>query len=153
MTSHADCREPVTTASLAGGVFTAPQSVALTCTDAGGSGCARIVYTTDGSIPSLVPPNGTVVASASAGPIAIGAGDTVLRCFAEDGAGNREALKEQRYSVSTTGFTFVAMNGGIARGVGPVPSRFEPLLPGGETSVFVRDPSNERQRAPPARAR
>jgi hypothetical protein len=143
-TTQADCDEPVTTASLAGGVFTGPQSATLSCTDAGGSGCARIAYTTDGSVPSLVPPNGTVVTGSAAGPIAIGAGDTVLRYFAEDAAGNREALREQRYSVSATGFTFVAMNGGIARGVGPVPSRFEPILPGGRTAVFARDPSNGR---------
>lgn len=143
-TTHADCVEPVTTASLAGGTFTTAQAVTLSCTDAGGSGCARIVYTTDGSIPGLAPANGTVVAGSSAGPITLGEGDTTLRWFAEDGAGNREALKEQRYSVSTSGFTFVAMSGGIARGVGPVPSRFEPLLPGGRTNVFVRDPSNAR---------
>jgi hypothetical protein len=143
-TTHADCVEPVTTASLAGGTFTTAQAVTLTCTDAGGSGCARIVYTTDGTIPSLAPANGIVVAGASAGPITLGEGDTTLRWFAEDGAGNREALKEQRYSVSTSGFTFVAMNGGIARGVGPTPSRFEPLLPGGRTNVFVRDPTNAR---------
>lgn len=144
-TTHADCQEPVTTASPAGGVFTtAPQVVTLACADAGGSGCARIVYTTDGSLPSLVPPNGTVVGGPSAGGIAIGVGDTVLRYFAEDAAGNREGLKEQRYSVSTTGFTFVATNGGIARGAGPVPSRFEPILPGGRTALFVRDPSNGR---------
>lgn len=143
--TQADCEEPVTTASLAGGVFTtSPQSVTLSCTDAGGSGCARIVYTTDGSLPSLSPANGTVVAGATAGPISLGVGDTTLRWFAEDAAGNRETLREERYSISTSGFTFVAMNGGIARGVGPVPDRFEPLLPGGRTYVFVRDPSNGR---------
>jgi hypothetical protein len=143
-TTHLDCEEPVTSASLAGGAFTAAQSVTLTCTDGGGSGCARIVYTTDGSLPSLVPPNGTIVSGASAGPISIGVGDTVLRWFAEDAAGNGEVLRERRYAVSTSGFTFVAMSSGIARGVGPVPTRFEPLLPGGRTLVFARDPSNGR---------
>jgi hypothetical protein len=143
--THADCVEPVTAASLAGGVFTStPQMVTLACTDAGGSGCARIVYTTDGSVPSLSPANGSVVAGASAGPITIGEGDTALRWFAEDAAGNREALKEERYSVSTTGFTFVATDDGIARGVGRVPARFEAIRPGGRTYVFARDPSNGR---------
>lgn len=144
-TTTADCQEPVTTASPAGGVYTAAQSVTLTCSDgAGGSGCARIVYTTNGSVPSFDPPNGTVVAGASAGPIAIGIGDTVLRYFAEDAAGNREVVRQQAYSVSTSGFTFVATDDGIARGIGPVPAKFVPIRAGGLTFVFQRDPSNGR---------
>ncbi len=144
-TTTADCQEPVTTAAPAGGVYPAAQTVTLTCTDTGGSGCARIVYTTDGSVPSFDPPNGTVVTGASAGPIAIGQGDTVLRYFAEDAAGNREALRQQTYSVSIgQGFTFVATDDGIARGVGPAPATFVPLRPGGRTAVFHRDPSNGR---------
>ncbi|HEY6006400.1 MAG TPA: Ig-like domain-containing protein [Anaeromyxobacter sp.] len=144
-TTTSDCVEPVTTASVPGGVYTSAQSVTLTCADGGGSGCARIVYTTDGTVPSLdAPMNGTVVAGATAGPIAIGAGDTVLRWFAEDAAGNREVLRQQTYSVSTTGFTFVATNDGLARGVGHVPASFVSILPGGRTRAFFRDASNGR---------
>jgi len=142
-TTTSDCVEPVTTASVPPGVYRTAQSVMLTCTDAGG--CARIVYTTDGTVPSLGPPaNGTVISGPTAGPISIGAGDTTLRYFSEDAAGNREALRQQLYSISTTGFTFVATDDGLARGVGPVPASFVPIRPGGRTSAFFRDPSNNR---------
>ena len=145
-TTTTDCQEPVTSAGPPGGVYTTAQAVALTCADAGGSGCARIVYTTDGSVPSLDSPvNGTVVTGASAGPIAIGEGDTVLRYFSEDAAGNREVLRQQAYSVSLGhGFTFVATNSGLARGVGPVPATFVSIRPGGRTYAFFRDASNGR---------
>jgi hypothetical protein len=144
-TTTADCQEPSTAASPPGGVFTTAQAVTLTCADAGGSGCARIVYTTDGSVPSFDPPHGTIVNGATAGGIAIGEGDTVLRYFAEDAAGNREAVRQQTYSVSIgQGFTFVATDDGIARGVGPAPATFVQLRRGGRTAVFHRDPSNGR---------
>jgi len=143
-TTIADCQEPATVANVPGGVYSASQSVTLSCTDLGGSGCARIVYTIDGSLPSLDPVNGTVVSGASAGPIAIDAGDTVLRFFAEDVAGNREVVHQQTYTVTTTGLTFVATNDGIARGAGPVPANFIPIRPGGRTRMFFRDPSNGR---------
>ena len=144
-TTVADCQEPMTTANVPGGVYTAAQSVSLSCTDTGGSGCARIVYTTDGSLPGVDPVNGTVVSGSTAGPIAIGAGDTVLRFFAEDGAGNREVVRQQSYTVTlATGLTFVATSDGIARGVGPTPTKFVPVRPGGRTHVFFRDPSNSR---------
>ncbi|HEU4383960.1 MAG TPA: chitobiase/beta-hexosaminidase C-terminal domain-containing protein [Anaeromyxobacteraceae bacterium] len=144
-TTAADCQEPSTTATPAGGVYLAAQAVTLTCDDGAGSGCARIVYTTDGSVPSLEPPHGTIVSGASTGPISIGPGDTELRYFAEDVAGNREALRQQAYSVSVgQGFTFVATDDGIARGVGAAPATFVPLRRGGRTAVFHRDPSNGR---------
>src|SRR5712691_964216 len=143
-TTIADCQAPVTAASIPGGIYSTAQSVTLSCTDAGGSGCARIVYTTDGSLPSLDPVNGTVVTGSTAGPIAIGAGDTVLRFFAEDGAGNREVVRQQTYTVTTTGLTFVATNDGLARGAGPVPAKFVTIRPGGQTHIFFRDPSNSR---------
>ncbi len=144
-TTTSDCVEPVTTASVSAGVYKLAQSVTLTCTDGGGSGCARIVYTTDGTVPSLDPPaNGTIISGTTAGPISVGAGDTTLRYFSEDAAGNREALRQQLYSISTTGFTFVATDEGLARGVGPVPASFVTIRPGGRTSAFFRDPSNNR---------
>ncbi|HET8538830.1 MAG TPA: Ig-like domain-containing protein [Anaeromyxobacter sp.] len=152
-TVHADCEEPVTTASLQDGVYaTSPQTVTLTCTDGAGSGCARIVYTLDGTMPSFhddptTPPderNGTVVNGASAGPLSIGIGDTVLRFQAEDVAGNLEVVREERYSISTTGFTWVATGYGLARGMGPVPSSFVTLEGAGLVAAFFRDPTNGR---------
>ncbi len=144
-TTTSDCVEPVTAASVPDGVYRATQNVTLACTDGGGSGCARIIYTTNGTLPSLdLPTNGTIVAGASAGPIPIGVGDTVLRYFSEDAAGNREVLRQQVYSVTATGFTFVATSDGLARGVGPVPASFVSIRPGGRTFVFSRDASNSR---------
>jgi hypothetical protein len=141
-TTDPDCDEPVTTASVEDGVYTSPQAVTLTCDDAGGSGCARIVYTTDGSVPTLA--NGTVVEGASAGPIAIGEGDTVLRFYSVDRAGNREPVREERYAVSTAGFTYVATGAGLARGAGSVPARFVTLPTFGWTYAFFRDPTTGR---------
>lgn len=142
-TVREDCDEPATTASVADGVYTAPQAVTLSCADAG-SGCARIVYTTDGSVPSSSPPHGAVVAGAAAGPIAIGEGDTVLRFFAEDVAGNREPVREERYSVSSRGFTWVSGGTELARGAGKAPATFTRLPIAGRTYAFFRDPANGR---------
>lgn len=142
-TTHTDCAEPVTTASVAAGVYTSAQSVMLNCTDVG-SGCARIVYTTDGSVPSLSPVHGTIVTGAAVGPISIAVGDTLLRYFAEDSAGNREVERRQQYSVSTSGFIYVAADGGISRGVGTTPTSFVKTIPPGETQGFFTDASNGR---------
>ncbi|WP_269434442.1 Ig-like domain-containing protein [Thiohalorhabdus denitrificans] len=143
-TTHPDCDEPVTSADVTGGVYTSGQSVTLTCDDGGGSGCARIVYTTDGSIPSLSPENGTVVTGGSASAIEIGLGNTDLRYYAEDNAGNREAVREEAYSVSDNGFTFVSTSSGISRGIGKTPDSFVNFAPPGTTQAFTFDPSNGR---------
>lgn len=51
--SASDIKAPATTASPAGGSYTSAQSVILTCLDnAGGSGCSKTYYTTDGSMPT-----------------------------------------------------------------------------------------------------
>ena len=142
-TTNTDCAEPVTGASLAAGVYTAAQSVTLNCTDVG-SGCARIVYTTDGSVPSLSPQHGTIVSGTAAGPINIAAGDTLLRYFSEDSAGNREVERRQQYTVSTSGLTYVAASGGISRGVGTAPASFVNTIPAGNTLGFFTDTSNGR---------
>lgn len=141
-TAITDCDEPITTASVASGVYLTAQSVTFTCSDVG-SGCARIRYTIDGTVPSET--NGTTVSAATAGPISIAAGDTRLRFFSEDNAGNREVLRERAYTVSAgSGFTFVATNDGLARGVGPTPSKFVSLRPPGPSEVFFRDATNNR---------
>jgi hypothetical protein len=144
-TTSSDCDEPRTTASVASGAYAETQSVTLSCDDgAGGSGCARIVYTLDGSVPAFSPANGVVVAGASAGPIAIGEGETVLRFRAEDAAGHLEVVRERRYSVSTQGFTWLATGWGLARGVGPVPERFVPVRSSGRARGIFRDDASGR---------
>jgi hypothetical protein len=144
-TTSSDCDEPRTTASVASGAYASAQSVTLSCDDgAGGSGCARIVYTLDGSVPAFSPANGVVVAGASAGPIAIGEGETVLRFRAEDAAGHLEVVRERRYSVSTQGFTWLATRWGLARGGGPVPERFVPVRSSGRTRQVYRDAASGR---------
>jgi len=142
-TTFNDCTEPVTTPTSTGGVFTGAQNVTLNCADTG-SGCARIVYTTDGSAPSFAPANGTIVAGATAGPIAIGVGDTRVRFFAEDNAGNRETVREISFSISTTGFTYVATDGGLGRGVGPTPTQFVNIASAGSVNEIFPDTAAQR---------
>lgn len=143
-TTHSDCTAPQTTATPDGGVTNGTNvNVTLTCSDAG-SGCSRIVYTTDGSMPSFEPLNGTVVSGTSAGPLSFGVGDTTLRYYAEDAAGNREVLREKIFSVSNTGFLYVATDDGLARGAGPVPDSFITQTGGEATSHIFRDASNGR---------
>jgi len=143
-TTHSDCTEPVTSASTVGGVYTSTQSVTLTCNDGAGSGCASIVYTTDGSAPELNPANGTVVSGSTTGAISIPVGDTTLRYFAEDNAGNREVERQQQYSVSLSGFTYVLTQNGLARGAGNSPSSFVSTKAPGETYDFFLDATNNR---------
>jgi Bacterial Ig-like domain/Chitobiase/beta-hexosaminidase C-terminal domain len=141
-TTSSDCTPPVTTATPGGNSYTAAQSVTLGCADGTGSGCTRIVYTTDGTVPS--PTNGTVALGASAGPIAVATGETVLRYYSVDLAGNREPMREERYAISTSGFTWAATASGIARGAGPVPARFYTRPALGTTYAFFRDPVSGR---------
>lgn len=143
-TTSSDCDPPRTTASLDSGTYGAPQTVTLTCADGTGSGCARIVYTLDETIPRFSPVNGTVVEGASAGPIAVPAGFTRLRYRAIDRAGNEEMLNDQRYHVSSAGFTWVAAWGGLFRGAGTRPVQFEQLGHRGIPRFFSRDPRTGR---------
>jgi YD repeat-containing protein len=91
-TQAVDATAPVTTATPAGGTFGFAQTVTLTCNDGTGSGCEKIYYTTDGSIPTTASPVYTA-------PIAIAA-TTTLKFFAMDLAGNAEAVKIQTYTVT-----------------------------------------------------
>jgi hypothetical protein len=87
-----DTISPTTTASPAGGTYSSPRSVTLTCTDAG-SGCHRIYYTTDGSTPTTESPIYT-------SPINISVTGT-LRFFARDLAGNTEAVRSEAYTITS----------------------------------------------------
>jgi hypothetical protein len=93
VTQVADITAPTTTASPAGGSYGSSKSVTLNCDDGMGSGCDRIYYTTDGTIP-------TTASSIYSFPITIST-TTTLRFFAKDMAGNSEAVKSQTYTIST----------------------------------------------------
>jgi len=86
-----DTAAPVTTAIPAGGFYSLPQSVTLSCTDDSGSGCDGIYYTTDGAMP-------TEASSVYSSPINI-ATTTTLKFFARDKAGSREAVKTESYTI------------------------------------------------------
>jgi YD repeat-containing protein len=89
----ADTTPPTTTASPGGGIYNIAQIVTLTCNDGTGSGCDKIYYTTDGSIPTTSSP---VYSS----PINVSA-TTTLKFFARDLAGNSETVKTETYTIST----------------------------------------------------
>ncbi len=75
------------------GNYSAPVSVGLSAWDnTGGSGVSKIVYTTNGSTPSLT--NGTVYS----GPFSI-RGSTIVNYRAYDNAGNAEAVNSQTINV------------------------------------------------------
>jgi photosystem II stability/assembly factor-like uncharacterized protein len=143
-TTTEDCIAPIVTADVDTGLYDTPFSVTLSCTDDGGSGCARIVYTTDGSFPDIDAGEGTAVAGDLAGPIEVAAGHTVLRFFGEDHAGNRGLLTERRYTVAPSGLTWASSGWRLLFGVGPSPERFFPVLAEGLTTAFAHDPLTGR---------
>jgi len=81
---------PTTTASPAGGTYTAPQTVTLTATDTD-STVTGTYYTTDGSTP-------TTSSTAYSAPISI-IEDTTLKFFSVDGLGNTEEVKTENYVI------------------------------------------------------
>ncbi len=83
----ADTAAPTTLANPIGGTFVSPQSVSLSANEP-----ATIYYTIDGSDPSV---NSATYAS----PIAISS-SAVLKFFARDPAGNREAIRTQSYVIA-----------------------------------------------------
>ncbi|CAM4392267.1 MULTISPECIES: chitobiase/beta-hexosaminidase C-terminal domain-containing protein [Myxococcus] len=89
----ADTEPPSTVANPASGAFSSPRSVALTCDDGAGSGCAATHYTLDGSVPTQASPRYTA-------PLSI-ATSTTLRFFSVDRVGNVEAVRQARYVVDT----------------------------------------------------
>jgi hypothetical protein len=95
-----DTLAPTTQAQPAGGAFTAPISVTLSCNDGDGSGCSATYYTTDGSAPSQGSTRYT-------SPISIPA-TTTLRFFSVDVAGNAEAVKMEQYTFNTGSVTVSA---------------------------------------------
>jgi hypothetical protein len=84
---------PTTTALPPGSIYNTGQSVTLTCSDGGGSGCENIYYTTDGSDPT---PGSPVYSN----PINI-VTTTTLKFFAVDVAGNQESIKSEAYTIQS----------------------------------------------------
>ncbi|MCP3145223.1 chitobiase/beta-hexosaminidase C-terminal domain-containing protein [Pyxidicoccus xibeiensis] len=92
-TSGQDTQAPTTVANPAGGSFNSPRSVALTCDDGTGTGCAATYFTLDGSIPSESSTRYTAALAISA--------TTTLRFFSVDRAGNAEGVRRERYVLDT----------------------------------------------------
>jgi len=108
-----DTTAPKSLATPAGGPYTTAQNVTLTCNDdIGGSGCAAIYYTVDGSEPSTF-------SSVYTQPLVISA-NTTLRFFAVDQAGNVEApIHTESYVIYASVSSFT--NGSFEQG---------PVIPG-----------------------
>jgi hypothetical protein len=85
---------PSTAASPVGGIFNIPKKVSLYCSDGKGSGCSKIYYTTDGSLPTMS--SSTYTTSFNI------ASSTTLKYFAVDLAGNSEEVKTQVYVIDAT---------------------------------------------------
>ena len=86
-----DTIPPVTVVKPSGGTHIDTQTVTLTCTDAGGSGCKATYYTTDGTAPTTKSP-------IYRGPLTVSKSTTV-KFFSSDKAGNSEAVKTEKYII------------------------------------------------------
>ncbi|WP_163998276.1 chitobiase/beta-hexosaminidase C-terminal domain-containing protein [Pyxidicoccus caerfyrddinensis] len=91
---------PVSTATPKGGTFRAAVSVSLACDDGTGSGCAATYFTTTGAAP-------THASARFTGPIAI-TGNTTLRFFSVDAAGNDGPEVTETYVIDTVAPTVSA---------------------------------------------
>lgn len=129
-----DASAPITSPDITGGYFQTVQNVTLAAIDIG-TGVKRVVYTTDGSIPTFAPQNGTIVNGHTAGPITMNEGVTVLRFAAEDNSGNVEPYREEVYTVSATGgLTYFASRGYVVS-PGIHPTEFTSHFPSNVRSI------------------
>lgn len=85
---------PVTTASPAGGIYNATQSVTLSCSDSE-SGCDKTYYCTGAGCGPTTVYSGAIGISNS----------TVLRFYSKDNAGNSETAKQEAYTIGDIGCT------------------------------------------------
>jgi hypothetical protein len=88
-----DGATPTVSVSPIGGTYTSAQTVTLTCSDTGGSGCRALHYTLDGSTPTA----GSPVYSA---PLTLSA-TTALKFLALDGAGNSSGVRVETYIIDS----------------------------------------------------
>jgi hypothetical protein len=95
-----DRAAPTTTATPAGSIYNAAQSIVLTCDDGTGTGCAATHYTTDGSEPTTGSPRYTAALSITA--------NTTLKYFSVDTAGNAETVNTSTYVIDTVAPTTTA---------------------------------------------
>jgi len=99
-----DTTPPFTTASPAGGNYVSAQSVVLTCTDGGDSGCRTIYYCTGTDCTPTTVYSGVIHIGSS----------SVLRFFSKDYANNSESIKTETYTILTHNITASAgTNGSI----------------------------------------
>ena len=87
-----DTTVPTTTVSQVGGTYNSAQTVTLTCSDGTGSGCDKIYYTTDGSMPTTASTVYTTALSIST--------TTTLKYFAKDMVGNSETVQSHVYLIN-----------------------------------------------------
>ncbi|MFY1826178.1 chitobiase/beta-hexosaminidase C-terminal domain-containing protein [Myxococcus fulvus] len=97
-----DRTKPTVSAAPRGGTFFTPQTVTLSCADTGGSNCAHIYYSVDGSWPSSFSLRYTQPFTLSK--------DTLLRFYAVDGVNNSSEDMHEQYvfRLDTTAPTTVA---------------------------------------------
>ncbi|HZH17924.1 MAG TPA: chitobiase/beta-hexosaminidase C-terminal domain-containing protein [Archangium sp.] len=100
LTFVVDKAAPTTTATPAGSIYNAVQSVVLACDDGTGTGCAATHYTTDGSEPTTGSPRYTAALSITA--------NTTLKYFSVDTAGNAETVNTSTYVIDTVAPTTTA---------------------------------------------
>ncbi|MSM40744.1 MAG: hypothetical protein GJT30_14100 [Geobacter sp.] len=82
---------PVTTPSVVDGIYAAPQSVALACSDGTGTGCSTTYYCLGQTCSPNTPYAGPIDVSSSA----------YLRYYSRDTVLNQEHLKTERYTILT----------------------------------------------------
>jgi hypothetical protein len=95
-----DTVAPTVSASPVGGTYNTAQSVALSCNDGAGSGCASIRYTTDGSTPTAASTQYSAALSISA--------NTSLKFIGIDNAGNTSSVRTETYVIDTVAPTVSA---------------------------------------------
>ncbi|TGM57949.1 DUF1566 domain-containing protein [Leptospira adleri] len=99
-----DNSAPSLSLSVLGGTYTSTQSLSVTCTDSI-SGCKDLIYTTDGTDPSLsllqdFDPLQIVFGSVFPSSFGIGSGTTTIKILASDRAGNLVGPVSATYTVN-----------------------------------------------------